>query len=266
MEPTWKTDDGSIQLYHADCLDVLPTLGKGSVDAVIADLPYGTTDNKWDSVIPLAVLWENLYIVAKESAVFVLNASQPFTSTLIESNRTGFRHEWIWIKDKGSNFANTIREPFKEHESVLVFSRGKWTYNKQMQERAASGTDRAKYGVKWESKSTNYRKFKGRPATRIMAMMRVPSSHQRFGVQRGLHPTQKPLPLADYFTRTYSNPGELVLDVCMGSGTYPLAAAKCGRRVIGIEKNPDYFRIAVERIENELKKTDLKETQVSLFD
>jgi site-specific DNA-methyltransferase (adenine-specific) len=184
----------------------------------------------------------------------VFTASQPFTATLVTSNINEFRHEWIWIKDKGSNFANTVREPFKEHESVLVFSRGKWTYNKQMQDRAPSGSERAAYGVSWVTKSSNYREFENRPGARSLAKQRVPSSHQKFGVERGLHPTQKPVALMQYMVRTYTNPGETVLDCCMGSGTTMVASLKEDRKCIGIESDPVYFETAVKRVKGELSK------------
>jgi site-specific DNA-methyltransferase (adenine-specific) len=141
------------------CLEIMPS---ASIDCIIADPPYGTTQNKWDVVIPLDPLWRELWRVTKPGAAIIMTCSQPFTSLLVTSQISMFRHEWIWIKNRGSNFANTVREPMKEHESVLVFSSGKWTYNKQMQERTGSGGDRVKYGVAFKSQSENYRDFDGR--------------------------------------------------------------------------------------------------------
>lgn len=246
MTPYYEQD--GIVIYHGDCREVLPGLEDGQAQAVIADLPYGMTSNKWDSLIPLESLWPLLYRAGRDNAAFVLTASQPFTSRLVQSNIKDFRHEWIWIKDKGSNFANTIREPFKEHESILVFSPGKWTFNRQMQERSASGKARAKHPVTWSSKSDNYREFDKREGNRIMPNMRVPSSHQKHNVERGLHPTQKPVSLMSYLIRTYSNIGDVVLDCTMGSGTTLIAARSENRRAIGIEIEERYCEIAANRL------------------
>jgi site-specific DNA-methyltransferase (adenine-specific) len=234
-------------LRFGDCLSILPTIPTGSVDLILADLPYGTTSNKWDSVIPLENLWLEYRRITRPISAIVLTASQPFTARLVMSNPGEFKHEWIWIKNRGSNFANTVREPMKEHESVLVFSKGKWTYNKQMQERTGSGGDRVKYGVAFKSKSENYREFEGREHA-ILPELRVPSSWQKFNTEVGLHPTQKPLGLMEYLIKTYSNEGETVLDNCMGSGTTGVAAVNLKRNFIGIEKDEHYFSIAKNRI------------------
>jgi site-specific DNA-methyltransferase (adenine-specific) len=151
------------QVIEGDCLEVMPLLPDGSLDAVICDLPYGTTQNRWDSVIPLGPLWEQYKRLLKAAGVVVLTASQPFTSALVMSNPKWFRHEWIWKKPYGGNFANTVREPFKEHESVVVFSAGRWTYNKQMEPRTASGQSRAKYKRVRTTMSPNYGSFKATP-------------------------------------------------------------------------------------------------------
>src|SRR3990167_9287858 len=230
----------AVDLRFGCCLSILSTIPTGSVDLVLADLPYGTTSNKWDSVIPLENLWLEYRRSTRPISAIVLTASQPFTARLLMSNPSEFKHEWIWIKNRGSNFANTVREPMKEHESVLVFSKGKWTYNKQMQERTGSGGDRVKYGVAFKSKSDNYREFEGRDHA-ILPELRVPSSWQKFNTEVGLHPTQKPLGLMEYLIKTYSSEGETVLDNCMGSGTTGVAAVNLKRNFIGIEKDEHYF-------------------------
>lgn len=214
---------------------------------VLCDLPYGLTANSWDSIIPLDKLWEQYDRVTKETAIIALNASQPFTSQLVMSNPKMFRHEWIWIKNRGSNFANTVREPMKEHESILIFSKGKWTYNKQMQERAAGGLSRIQYEFNHITESSNYRTFAHTPKTQ--GALRVPSSYQKFNIEVGLHPTQKPVALCEYLIKTYTNEGETVLDNCMGSGTTGVAALNTNRNFIGIELNEKYFDIAKKRIE-----------------
>ncbi len=234
-------------LFHGDCLEIMKEIPDETIDMVCCDLPYGTTSNKWDSIIPLEFLWKEYKRICKNTAAIVLTASQPFTSMLVISNIEMFKHEWIWIKNRGSNFANTVREPMKEHESVLVFSNGKWTYNKQMQERTGSGGDRVKYEVAFQSKSENYREFEGREH-KMLPEMRVPSSWQKFNCEVGLHPTQKPVALFEYLIKTYTNEGELVLDNCIGSGTTAIACMNLKRNFIGIEKEEKYFNIAMNRI------------------
>ena len=238
---------GNATLYLGDCLEVMAGLPDASVDMILCDLPYGTTACKWDTVIPFEPLWREYLRIAKETAVVALTASQPFTSALVMSNPKLFRHEWVWIKNRGSNFANTVREPMKEHESVLVFSRGKWTYNKQMQERTGSGGDRVKYGVAFQSQSENYREFEGHKHQKLPEL-RVPSTWQKFNTEVGLHPTQKPVALMEYLIRTYTQEGDTVLDNCAGSFTTGVACLNTNRSFIGIEKDPEYFRIGSERM------------------
>lgn len=244
------------EIHQGDCLELMKDIPDGSVDCIICDLPYGTTSNKWDSIIPLDKLWEAYDRICKPTAAIVLTASQPFTSMLVMSNVKNFRHEWIWIKNRGSNFANTVREPFKEHEEVVVFSKGGWTYNKQMQPRTGGGLDRVQYNVKFETGSTNYQKFDTREKNKLPEL-RVPSSWQKFNTEVGLHPTQKPVELFRYLVRTYTNEGEIVLDSCCGSGTTAIAAIREKRNFICIEKSEEYFNIAKKRIENELNQLTL---------
>jgi len=225
-------------------------------DMILADLPYGTTSNKWDSVLDLKILWKLYEKLIKENGVIALTCSQPFTSLLVVSNhehceqnksKLKIRHEWIWIKNRGSNFANTVREPMKEHESILVFSRGKWTYNKQMQERTGAGLERIQYNVKFESKSENYREFEGRSENKL-PKLRVPSSWQKFNTEVGLHPTQKPVGLMEYMIKTYTNERETILDNTCGSGTTLVAAKNLNRKCYGIDSEEKYCEIAKNRL------------------
>lgn len=236
-----------IDLFCSDCMTAMIDIPDDSVDLVLADLPYGTTSNKWDSVLPLSELWKQYIRITKPVSAIVLTASQPFTSALIMSRPELFKHEWIWIKNAGSNFANTVREPMKEHETVVVFSKGKWKYNKQMQERTGGGAARVKTPVKFETSSDNYHQF-DRVETKTMPELRVPSSWQKFNRERGLHPTQKPVDLMRYLIRTYSDVGDLVLDNTMGSGTTGVAAVMENRNFVGIESNEIYYNTARERI------------------
>ena len=247
-------------LYSGDCLTEMNKIPDGSIDAIIGDLPYGITSNVNDEVIPYELMWKHFSRILKDGGVFVTTASQPFSSLLVCSKLDWFKHEWIWQKNRGSNFANTVREPMKEHEHVLVFSRGQWTYNPQMENRKGSGKDRVKYAVEFKTNSGNYREFEPIPH-QMLSELRVPSSVQKFNTNVGSHPQQKPLDLFIYLVMTYTNPGETVLDCTMGSGTTGVACGRTGRKFIGIEMlpdptkpvsqdNPDYFGIAENRIMN----------------
>lgn len=248
--------------YLGDCLEIMPQFPDGIFDMILCDLPYGTTSNKWDSVIPFDKLWEQYNRLIKPNGVIALTASQPFSSALVMSNPNMFRHEWIWIKNRGSNFANTVREPFKEHEQVLIFSKGKWTYNKQMQERTGAGADRVKYDLNYRSKSENYREFEGREGVKLPEM-RVPSSWQKFNTDTsGLHPTIKPVALFEYLIKTYTNEGDLILDNCAGSGTLGEACYNTKRDYVMIEKAEKYFDCIKKREAKFLKSFSPK----TLFD
>lgn len=236
----------NVNLMQGDCLELMKLIPDGSIDMVLCDLPYGTTQNKWDAVIPFEPMWAHYWRILKLTGIVALTSSQPFTSSLLMSQPARFKHEWIWMKNRGSNFANTVREPMKEHESVLIFSRGKWTYNKQMQERTGGGLSRVKYDFSKVTATENYGKFDKPPPPQ--GELRVPSSWQKFNVEVGLHPTQKPVTLMEYLIRTYTNEDDTVLDTCMGSGTTGVACVNTGRNFIGVEMDEKYFHIAKERI------------------
>lgn len=237
-------------------METMKLIPDNYVDMVLCDLPYGTTSNKWDSILPLDELWKQYKRICKDNAIIALTASQPFTSMLVMSNLEMYKHEWIWIKNRGSNFANTVREPMKEHESVLIFSKGKWIYNKQMQERTGGGLDRVQYNVAFESKSDNYRDFEGRKENKLPEL-RVPSSWQKFNTEVGLHPTQKPVALFEYLIKTYSNEGDVILDNCAGSFTSGVACINLNRKYIGYELDEKYFEIGKNRL---LEKLSTKTT------
>lgn len=237
-----------IELIQGDCLERMKDIPDGSVDAIITDPPYGTTACKWDSVIPFEPMWAQLKRIIKPNGAIVLFGSQPFTSALVMSNPKMFKHEWVWEKNRGSNFGNVKREPMKEHESCLFFGNKKWTYNPIMQERKGGGRDLVgklvPHNCKEKFNSTG--KFSG--YKKVLSKFRVPSSVQRFNCEVGLHPTQKPVALLEYLIKTYTNEGETVLDFTMGSGTTGVAAKNLNRNFIGIELDPEYFKIAEKRI------------------
>jgi site-specific DNA-methyltransferase (adenine-specific) len=232
----------SWRLAEGDCLELMEDLPDKSIDMILCDLPYGTTACKWDTVIPFEPLWTQYKRLIRDDGTVALTASQPFTSALVMSNPAMFKHEWIWIKNRGSNFANTIREPMKEHESVLVFANKKWTYNKQMQERTGGGLSRVGYDFNTVTETENYQKFEYASQSKGKEL-RVPSSWQKFNTEVGFHPTQKPVALFEYLIRTYTNEGEVVLDNCAGSGTTGVAAEQCGRNSIMMEMDAKYCEV-----------------------
>ena len=237
-----------IDLRLGDCLEVMKTIPNNSIDAIICDLPYGTTVCKWDSVIDFEPLWEQYNRVIKDDGAIVLFGSQPFTSVLVNSNIKMFKYEWIWEKDGGSNFATVKYMPMKEHENILVFGKGKIKYNEQRQERIGSRKGKKTTTTDSGRKDSVYGTQKG-GKTFDVPKLRCPRSIQRFNRERGKHPTQKPLDLLEYLVRTYSNENDTILDNTMGSGTTMLACKNLNRNGIGIEKDPQYYAVAVARVD-----------------
>ena len=263
-----------IQLYKGDCLIAMNMLiDEGTkVDAIIADIPYGTTACAWDSVIPLYEMFQCLYKLRKdEHTPIVLFGSQPFTSELIKANTVhheGFKYEWIYQKVAGSNFATAKYMPIKEHENIIVFGQKghKVNYYPVMQERSENGKKRL--NTPYHTNSTTSNETMGNIARNNAGKeydkeLRYPSSIQKFNNReagsRGLHQTQKPLSLMEYLVKTYTKENETVLDFTMGSGTTGVACKHLNRNFIGIELDPNYFEIAKNRIENEPTQLTLTE-------
>lgn len=232
-------------LYTGDCLDILPLLPR--VDAVVTDPPYGMTDAAWDTAPNIAKMWTTLK-AGRENAVFILTASQPFTSRVVSGNERDFRVEWIWEKNAGSNFGTVKWQPMKEHESILVFAAERPPYSPIMEQRSVSGAARVKTVVNYDSQPEAYSGITGK-ASSMRPKLRYPRSIQKFNRERGFHPNQKPVSLMEYFIQTYTNPGDTVLDPYMGSGTTGVACARLGRRFIGVEILHDYFDTACKRID-----------------
>lgn len=244
-----------IQLYNGYCEDHFTQMGDDTVDMVLCDLPYGTTDCKWDSQIDLTFLFSEYFRIVKKNGAIVLFSSQPFTSKLIYEHLKDFKYEWIWKKNAGSNFGTVKYQPMKEHESIVVFSNGggKVCYNPIMQERAESGKARVKTKVNYNTTAEVYGNGKMIGDNGVSSKrpdLRYPSSVQFFNRERGLHPTQKPLSLCEYLIKTHSNEGDVVMDNCMGSGTTGVACKRLNRNFIGIELDENYFNIAKKRIES----------------
>ncbi len=243
------------QLHQGDCLELMKQIPDASIDMILCDLPYGTTACKWDTIIPFDLLWAQYKRVAKKNAAIVLTASQPFTSALVMSNPKMFKTEWIWEKNRGSNFATVKYMPMKEHESVLVFGQSVVTYNPIYEERAEGGKSRSNYKVN-PSNTGKRETLNGLEDNKIRLLdgsKRVPRSIQKFNTQVGLHPTQKPVALMEYLIKTYTNEGDTVLDNCMGSGTTGVACINTNRNFIGMELDENYFKIAEQRINEAYK-------------
>lgn len=233
----------SASLHLGDCLDVMPTLKAGSVDMVLADLPYGTTKCKWDTAIPFEPLWREYTRICKPGAAIVLMASQPFTSALVMSNPHWFRYEWIWRKQKPTGFLDARRRPLKAHESVLVFSQSAAPYHPQglVPTCIKNGrANKAARGVYSAVRSSDYVQREGN----------FPRSVIDFATDTsGEHPTAKPVALMEYLIRTYTNEGGTVLDNTMGSGTTGIACRNSGRKFVGIEREPSFFAMARQRLD-----------------
>lgn len=235
-------------IYNEDCLQGMTRIPDKSVDMILCDLPYGTTNNKWDTVIPLKELWRQYERVIKPNGAIVLFSDEPFTTTLISSNPKHFKYKWIWDKTRGSNFQNARFMPMKSHEEICVFYTKKPTYNPQFwYSTPYSTTERARKnkieGLAGGS-AANYC-----TATVSKDGRRYPLSILKFTRDgKRLHPTQKPVALLEYLIKTYTNAGETVLDNCIGSGSTAIACINTGRNFIGFEIAEKYCRIAEERI------------------
>ena len=235
-----------IHLNHGDCLEVMKTYPDGFVDMVFADLPYGVTQNKWDSVIPFEPLWAQLLRVAKKNAAFVFTATQPFATSLIMSNRKMFRYDLIWWKGQSTGFFNAKIAPLRCHETMLIFYKGKPIFNPQMWDSGRKPNSRGSNYV--DSGSSNYGNFSHKQVRDETT--RYPLSIVQIKNRDSIkvHPTQKPIALLEWLVKTYTNEGDLVLDPTMGSGTTGVACVNTGRSYVGIEKEREYYAVACERI------------------
>ena len=236
------------ELMHGDCLEMMKEIPDGSVDMVLTDPPYGTTACKWDSIIPLEPMWEQLKRVIKPNGAIVMTASQPFTTTLIASNMKMFRYEWVWDKHIPRGMSQAKHQPMRKHENVLVFSSTyPFNYFPVMTKRDKPVTVR-NYQKKGDSfhgsykdNTKTYTYTHSNPNTLIVGCWEANKGK--------LHPTQKPVALMEYLIKTYTNEGETVLDFTMGSGTTGVACKNLNRNFIGIELDENYFEIAKDRIE-----------------
>ncbi|MGX2947141.1 DNA-methyltransferase [Enterococcus alishanensis] len=218
-----------------------------SIDMILCDLPYGTTNCSWDVIIPFKPLWEQYMRIIKDNGAIVLTGTEPFSSMLRMSNLDIYKYDWIWDKIKGTGFLNANRQPMRNHENISVFYKKQCTYNPQK----TIGHERktSKRTVKHQSELYGFVNVDNA----YDSTERFPRSVQVFSMdtqKEALHPTQKPLALFEYLIKTYTNEGDLVLDNCMGSGTTAVACLNTERRYIGYELNKAYYETSLTRIKN----------------
>lgn len=251
------------EVHEADCLEKMKEIPSRSIDMILCDLPYGTTQNKWDSVIPLDLLWEEYNRIIKDNGAIVLTSNGIFTASLMMSNIKNFKYKLVWEKSKATNFLNAKKQPLRKHEDICVFYKKQPTYNPQM----SNGQPYNK-GTRKNQLTGSYGDFQ--PVLVESDGERYPTDVIYFKTAESegkvYHPTQKPIELGRYLIRTYTKPGDVVLDNTCGSGSFLVAALMEGRNFIGIEKNEyssrfkndhiDYIEVCRQRLNESLEKID----------
>jgi site-specific DNA-methyltransferase (adenine-specific) len=232
-------------IYHGDCLTEMSRIETSSIDMILCDLPYGVTKNAWDIIIPFDILWKHYDRIIKENGAIVLFGSQPFTSIMITSNLKHFRYCLVWEKNKFSDFLNAKRKPMKTNEDIAIFYKKQPIYNPQYWFSTPYTRWNTQSAV---DKQTNYGQHKENFVESLDGR-RLPTTVLKFNrIERPKHPTQKPVDLLEWLIKTYSNPGDTVLDNCMGVGSTGIACINTNRKFIGIEMDKTYFDIAMETI------------------
>lgn len=238
----------SIKLFNGDCMEIMPTFQNNFVDMILCDLPYGVTNNKWDSVIDLSLMWKEYKRIIKDNGVIVLTATQPFTSQLVMSNLQYFKYDLVWEKTISSNQLNVKRQPLRSHESILIFYNRPPTYNEQK-------TVGEPYKIKRKAGYRDGNYHRQNPSEKINDGFRHARSVIKISnprIKNG-HPTEKPVELLEYLIRTYTNEGDLVMDNCMGHGSTGVACKNLNRNFIGIELDEKYYKAARKSITGEIK-------------
>ena len=238
-----------LELYNEDCIEGMKRIPDGSVDLILDDIPFGTTQCYFDKRLPLEQMWEQFLRVTKHNAAILLFSQMPFGAELIMSNKKMFRYEWVWAKSLGVGFLNANRMPLRCHENILVYYRALPTYNPQF----TKGKPYIYTHEPRESRHSNYKKLPTKYSKSNLDGRRYPRDVLHFkstvGIETRYHPQQKPVALLEYLIRTYTNAGETVLDATMGSGSTGVACVNTGRNFIGFELDTDIFNTASERIE-----------------
>ena len=248
-----------MQLYNGDCLEVMKELPDNSIDFILTDLPYGTTQCKWDNIIPYEPMWEQIKRIRKDNTAIALFGSEPFSSHLRLSNLKEFKYDWIWHKNTYSNFASAKYNPLKDYEFVHIFGKNKVNYYPIKEKRLGSGLARQQAG--WfnnksqiSGETTGIKKTQWKEKyDELKYPTLVKYFNNRNPNERGLHPTQKPVALLEYLIKTYTLENETVLDFTMGSGSTGVACVNTNRDFIGIELDRDYFDISKHRIQEASK-------------
>ena len=237
------------KIINGECIYEMSKILDGTIDMILCDLPYGTTQCKWDTIIPFNDLWEQYVRIIKPNGAIVLTACQPFTSNLVMSKPKLFRYSLVWEKSKSTGYLNSKKMPMRSHEDILVFYKNLPTYNPQM----SQGTP---YDKGKANRPTDvYREQKGEIHVKNDTGLRYPRSVKYFKTAESegkvYHPTQKPISLMEWLIKTYTNENDMVLDNCIGSGTTAIAAIRTNRRYIGIELDVNFYNITNQRIEEE---------------
>jgi site-specific DNA-methyltransferase (adenine-specific) len=245
------------QIYLGDCLEKMQEIDDKSIDCIICDLPYGSTQNSWDIIIPFDKLWEQYERIRKDNCVIALFGSEPFSSYLRMSNIKNFRYDWVWHKSKPSGIALAKKQPMRNHEVVSIFYPSNFYaiqeeregFTEKSKARFASGKNFGSYRNHGESTTGLEKQEELKP----ISLLRNPTSIKKFASIPNrlgtLHPSQKPIDLLEYLIKTYTQENDLILDNCFGSGSTLVAAKNLNRQFIGIEKNEVYFEIARKRLE-----------------
>jgi DNA modification methylase len=237
------------ELYHGDCLDIMNNIDNESIDMIFADLPYNITKNKWDIIIDPIKLWQHYERIIKPNGIIILTASQPFTSLMVNSNLKLFKYSLVWQKTTPTGHLNAKRMPMRIHEDILIFYKNLPTYNPQKTIGHIRKVSTANH-KRNSKKTTNYNEH---GLTGYDSTERYPTSVLTFATDKqksSLHPTQKPVTLLEYFIKTYTNEGDIVLDNVAGSGTTGIACENLNRQYILIEKELEYIKIIKNRINN----------------
>ncbi len=243
-----------MKLYNGDCLEVMKSIKDKSIDAIITDPPYGTTACKWDSVIPFEPMWKELNRIIKPNGAIVLFGSEPFSSALRMSNIKNYKYDWKWQKTKPTNMLNASRQPMRDSEDIIIFYKKQCIYNAQ---KSINPKGVEKRGLSPYNNSNSGKHTSGVSKVKTSKHYEADKLHPRTIIKfkkdyKVIHPTQKPIALMEYLIKTYTNELETVLDFTMGSGTTGVACCNTNRDFIGIELDKEYFKIAEQRIKNEL--------------
>jgi site-specific DNA-methyltransferase (adenine-specific) len=241
-----------LELHHADCFDIFPSIADKSIDAIICDLPYGTTACKWDIVLPFDKLWDSYERIIKPNGAIILFGKNPFTAKLILSNEKLFRYELIWEKTRAGNNMQVCKQPSAIHENILIFYKQQPTYNDIKFKVDEKYIDKRK---SINNSFYNNGHYSGIMKRKADDGFRHPQSVLPFNSvwEKNMHPTEKPIELLDWLIKSYTNENDMVLDNTMGSGTTGVACINTNRQFIGIEKEKQYFDKAVHKMQKQLQ-------------